>query len=291
MLVIVCSCAKEPIQYEDPQKIILSNENDIKNYITQKGLVNYERIAKNDYFFYLKKNTTSSDSTQEYDGSTVTISFKVYDLNGKLLDSTKTNEPYTYVSNKFFVPRIANLLFDLRKGDKVSILCPYIYMSFDGDITPKRIEAEILNVQSEEEAINTYLVRTNNTDMLVSNAGVRYKITKKLPNAPSLTTGSSIDYLGEFLRPTQFLTYDYSINQYVYKKTLIFDKNVMRYDPKESLISGFTEALNLLKLGEEGTFVIPYSLAYGEKGISLNDMKTDYTMPPYSTLVFTIKTY
>lgn len=51
--------------------------------------------------------------------------------------------------------------------------------------------------------------------------------------------------------------------------------------PSEHLIKGFNEALRLMHIGDKGTFVLPYDIAYGENGKG--------PIPPKATLIFNIE--
>jgi FKBP-type peptidyl-prolyl cis-trans isomerase FklB len=47
------------------------------------------------------------------------------------------------------------------------------------------------------------------------------------------------------------------------------------------VIPGWDEGVSMMKEGEEYKFIIPYKLAYGERGAG--------PIPPFSTLVFDVK--
>ena len=75
-----------------------------------------------------------------------------------------------------------------------------------------------------------------------------------------------------------------------YKGTLIngkqFDSSYVRGEPAtfpvSGVIKGWTEALQLMKVGDKWKLYIPYDLAYGERGAGRD-------IPPYSTLIFEIE--
>ena len=74
-----------------------------------------------------------------------------------------------------------------------------------------------------------------------------------------------------------------------YEGTLIngqkFDSSYDRGEPTEfpvnGVIAGWTEGLQLMKVGAKYKFYIPYNLGYGERGTR--------GIPPYSTLIFTVE--
>lgn len=66
----------------------------------------------------------------------------------------------------------------------------------------------------------------------------------------------------------------------------VFDSSVERGEPCEfglrQVIAGWTEGVQLMKIGSKFRFFIPYNLAYGERGAGAS-------IPPYSALIFDVE--
>jgi len=66
----------------------------------------------------------------------------------------------------------------------------------------------------------------------------------------------------------------------------VFDSSVQRGEPisfpLNGVIPGWTEGVQLMKVGDKFRFVIPYDLAYGANG-------SPPKIPPFSTLIFEVE--
>lgn len=88
-------------------------------------------------------------------------------------------------------------------------------------------------------------------------SGLRYKITQANEDGQSVNAGDmiSVHYSGQFLDGK------------------VFDSSLDRGEPIEfnvgtgRVIPGWDEGLQLLKVGEKATLIIPSNLAYGERGV------------------------
>lgn len=100
-------------------------------------------------------------------------------------------------------------------------------------------------------------------------SGLQYSVLKlgngRTPKASSKVT---VHYTGKLINGT------------------VFDSSVQRGQPASfgvnEVISGWTEALQLMREGDKWLLYIPYNLAYGERGAGGD-------IPPFATLIFEVE--
>lgn len=100
-------------------------------------------------------------------------------------------------------------------------------------------------------------------------SGLQYEvITSGSGKSPSATDRVTVHYTGKLIDGT------------------IFDSSVQRGQPAtfglNQVISGWTEAIQLMKEGDKWILYIPFNLGYGESGYGPQ-------IPPYSTLIFEVE--
>ncbi len=106
--------------------------------------------------------------------------------------------------------------------------------------------------------------------MVTTASGLKYKVITKGTGtqSPKPTDEVNVHYHGTLLNGT------------------VFDSSVKRGQPisfpLNAVIAGWTEGLQLMKVGDKFKFEIPPQLAYGENSPSP-------TIPPNSTLVFEVE--
>lgn len=105
--------------------------------------------------------------------------------------------------------------------------------------------------------------------VVVTSSGLQYEV---------LTQGE-----GDIPGPTDIVRVHYQGNLI---NGEVFDSSYKRNEPAEfpvnGVIAGWTEALQLMKVGSRYRLTIPYNLAYGENGAGSS-------IPPYATLVFEVE--
>ena len=127
--------------------------------------------------------------------------------------------------------------------------------------------------EAETEQLDALLqsIIDNGYDVDTTELGVYYVMSEIGEGAyPQPGDSLGVAYTGYFVNGSVFDSSEYS------------DDGLWHYVLGEvTVIPGFEDAINHLREGGSGTFIIPSSLAYGPTGT--------YGIPPYTTLVFDLE--
>lgn len=121
--------------------------------------------------------------------------------------------------------------------------------------------------KSEGEA---FLERNaHHDDVHVTESGLQYTIMREGDGPKPLATDTvEVHYHGTFIT------------------NKVFDSSVERGEPisfpLQGVIAGWTEGVQLMSVGSQYKFYIPYHLAYGERGAG-------GVIPPFATLIFEVE--
>ncbi len=161
----------------------------------------------------------------------------------------------------------------IRKGDKIQTL------------TILRIGKDAQAFKADEQSFDAAKKNKNKKSL----ARFQSEMQIRYPNAVS--TDSGLMYVvnkkgeGQTPKPGTRVTVHYTG---MFKNKQVFDSSVKRNEPFEfnvgmgKVIKGWDLALLTMKKGEKRTLLIPYTLAYGEKGYP-------GAIPPKSDLIFEVE--
>jgi FKBP-type peptidyl-prolyl cis-trans isomerase len=279
--VVLSSCSVENVA-ENEQA---NDEAEIQNYITQNKLVNMLKTADGMYYSIKPSGVTKKAVTSDL----VTLNYKLYLLDGTLIDSTNASakqfKSIVYeVSSSVFNPIIKLM----KEGDKGTFLLPsslaYGASSF-GNVpaySVLRAEVEVISIRTETEQITDMKTLYGFTNPETTSSGMVFQKLTESTSTTETTIGTAktvtVRYLGRLGYGAVKL--DASTNRLVFDSK--FGEGEFTFITGTSqVIKGFEEAVLKLKLNEKAKIILPSSLAYGANG--------NTTIPGYSPLYFEIE--
>ena len=143
--------------------------------------------------------------------------------------------------------------------------------------SPLRFDLDLINVITEEERINQYLVANKLTGFETKPSGLRFKLNAPVPDSIRADSGKTayIKYTGKLLNGQQF---DSNVSSSGTLNVVVKTGRV---------VPGFDEALSLMRKGEKATVIFPSRLGYGPNGRRAQNGQ--YTILPYQPLIFDIE--
>ncbi len=256
---------------------VAKNEERIQTYLSANNL----SATRDSSGLYYVKQTTNPQGTKPAVGNEVSVYYKMYALDGFLIDSTETSKkkPLKFpLGANLVLPGMERALILMRTGEKATILLPY-YLAF-GNInyqnvpsySPIRIEMQLAGVRTEAQQIDQFL---KDKDLFVSEttpSGITI-IRQNVATGDTLGKGKqvTVKYSGKTLDGTEF------------------DKGSFGFiTGTGAAVKGFDEGVRRLRKGEKAILIFPSSLGYGRQG-AVNQQTGAYVIPPYAPLLFEIE--
>ena len=115
LLLIVCSCAKEPLTYEEQ---LAKDIEIINSYLTENGLTANSTASGLRYII-----TQAGSGAHPGPNSTVTVNYKGYYTNKEVFDQSDPGSPITYKLSQFIKGWIEGIQL-MQKGGKAILLVP-----------------------------------------------------------------------------------------------------------------------------------------------------------------------
>tara|TARA_Y100000739_G_scaffold179995_1_gene158109 strand:- start:550 stop:1233 length:684 start_codon:yes stop_codon:yes gene_type:complete len=192
----------------------------------------------------------------------------------------------------------------MTKQDSVSYSLGYLMAGNLKSMGGKDLNFDIIAQGIEDALNNSSIISSEEAKQLVNNhmSEIQKRLGEEEINKGDLfleknakehgveTTESGLQYRHEVLGTGDSPTSLSSVTVH-YKGTLldgtIFDSSHNRGEPVSfplnGVIAGWTEGLQLMKVGGKTTFFIPYNLAYGA------NPRKNGPIPPYATLIFEVE--
>ncbi len=270
------SCLKDSVD-SDTTKLGKEQEKIMEEYVTANGLTAkkealYDYLG-NYYPVYTMVASKGDTVTKYTSNEAVWVAYTIRTLENRVVE-TKTAADSALIyeggySGKILGLSVASTTF-LGKGGKGSFLIPSTLgygINPPGGVEYNAIlivDVEVLGRLSEPEQIGFYVKKNNFNVTQVTDTGLMFSqlttTTDSVANGPTV----KVKYTGKFANGHVF---DQSTSGATFELT--------------GVISGFSEAIKLMRVGEKATAILPSKIAYGEDGGG--------TMPVYMPLIFDIE--
>ncbi|MFD2571541.1 FKBP-type peptidyl-prolyl cis-trans isomerase [Spirosoma soli] len=216
-------------------------------------------------------------------GEEVEFTYKSYNLQDVLVDSTKANLPVYYPFGlQSILAGLEEGLGLMHEGEKATLLIPSYLGYGDQAVNANlpaysvvRFDVQLNRTRTETEQINDYIARNNLVITDSSATGLKFIKTQDNPagRQPGLGQTLTIRYKGKMLRSAS--AFDSTGTSTV---DVVLGQN--------RFIKGFEEGLSRLREGEKATVIFPSAIGYSTQGaVSANR----YIVTPYAPLRFDLE--
>lgn len=227
-------------------------------------------------------------------GEKVELDFSASLLNGQVVGSTyDMDEKFTFVlGENFVIPGWEVILPKMHLGERVKAIVPFdmaygehqvgsvpAYSNMVYDIKLLKITTKEELIKQAEEDMKVLKAKSEQAfwDYIKENDITNYTKTGLFFAKADTTSGARIEE-GQTAR-IKFEAY-YLDGTPLGSSEQLGGSYELKYG-EHSVLVGLEEAIGLLRVGEKGRFVLPYSLAYGENPYG--------NIPAYSNLVFDVE--
>ncbi|HEV7346794.1 FKBP-type peptidyl-prolyl cis-trans isomerase [Telluribacter sp.] len=275
-LAVMLGACTSFLENEDANKL-QENEEQIQRYLKGNNL----SATQDSTGLYYIINQANPSGQKAKVGDEASIYYRMYTLNGALVDSTETSKQKPLVipvGTSLLLPGMEKALSLIRTGEKATFLLPY-YLAWGNtayeDIPAYsviRIEMQLAGLRSEAKQIEDYVVKKEYTvsDKVAANLHI---IRLNTVSGDSIGRGKSVkvNYSGKLLTGTEF------------------DKGTLEFiTGSGSMIPGFDQGIRKLRVGEKAVMIFSSSLGYGRTG-RVNQQTGQYVIPPFAPMAFEVE--
>lgn len=276
------SCLDEEKAFQEDRKA--QSEKEIAEYLLANNLT----LDKNPLGLYYKILSSGTSLKKVGYGDEIQYQFKVTRLDGHLVDTSdivlKNAAIATYgVDYLPYVTADASIaIFDqlVKEGDSAALVVPYFLgRGSQGTLdlpaySPFRMDLKVLRFRTEDQQINEFIATHTIIYTEKTENGLRFGTLVPKPDSALLVDGStySVRYQGRRMNNMLFdsSTFDVTLGS-------------------TSLVTGFTEGLKKMRVGEKANIVFPSALGYGAQGSQASSGTTTPSIRPFSPLYFQVE--
>jgi FKBP-type peptidyl-prolyl cis-trans isomerase len=269
LIFISTACTKKFLD-TDLERAVRENEEEIVAFLQNKNLSGYTKTASGIHYNVTTKNATGKSVEL---GEEVKLYYKLALLNGSIVDTVLTGDPFSFVYYSGFVfDGFLESVSLLKEGEKGTFLIP-ASQAFQGQASQQapawsvlKADIEVLSFRDEEEQIEAYVDKRDFENVEITQTDLRFIPTTTVSGGTQLANGDQVvlKYKGTLLN-------DVTFDEGEFTTTL----------GTNAVIPGFEEGLKKMKVGEKATIIFPSKIGYGDKGSG--------SIPPFSPLLFELE--